>query len=92
MWDEEGLEHLGGLTTTPGSNTTHHIGSFDSDLNSIVSSEHSCGHRWTSAQLLRAKSFCAPGCQFRELHIKTFKRLIAQFVIVIEQIKTSPLK
>lgn len=38
MWDEEGLDPLGGLTTTPGSNTTHHIGSFDSDLNSVVSS------------------------------------------------------
>lgn len=38
MWDEEGLDPLGGITTTPGSNTTHHIGSFDSDLNSVVSS------------------------------------------------------
>lgn len=38
MWDEEGLEPLGGTATTPSSNTTHHIGSFDSDLNSIVSS------------------------------------------------------
>ncbi|XP_068585320.1 serine-rich coiled-coil domain-containing protein 2-like isoform X2 [Cebidichthys violaceus] len=46
MWDEEGLEPLGGATTTTASintinttnsnnNTTHHIGSFDSDLNSI---------------------------------------------------------
>ncbi|XP_054454829.1 serine-rich coiled-coil domain-containing protein 2 [Anoplopoma fimbria] len=39
MWDEEGLEPLGGATTasihTSNSNTTHHIGSFDSDLNSI---------------------------------------------------------
>lgn len=38
MWDEEGLEPLRGTaTTTTNSNTTHHIGSFDSDLNSIVS-------------------------------------------------------
>lgn len=40
MWDEEGLEPLGGVATTTSihtsSNTTHHIGSFDSDLNSIV--------------------------------------------------------
>ncbi|XP_054898739.1 serine-rich coiled-coil domain-containing protein 2 [Poeciliopsis prolifica] len=39
MWDEEGLEPLGGATTTASihtnSNTTHHIGSFDSDINSI---------------------------------------------------------
>lgn len=39
MWDEEGLEPLGGAVTTnsinTNSNTTHHIGSFDSDLNSI---------------------------------------------------------
>ncbi|XP_051272915.1 serine-rich coiled-coil domain-containing protein 2 isoform X3 [Dicentrarchus labrax] len=39
MWDEEGLEPLGGAATTvsinTNSNTTHHIGSFDSDLNSI---------------------------------------------------------
>uniref|UniRef100_A0A096MAE1 Coiled-coil serine-rich protein 2b n=1 Tax=Poecilia formosa TaxID=48698 RepID=A0A096MAE1_POEFO len=39
MWDEEGLEPLGGVTTTASihtnSNTTHHIGSFDSDINSI---------------------------------------------------------
>ncbi|XP_063338504.1 serine-rich coiled-coil domain-containing protein 2-like isoform X3 [Pelmatolapia mariae] len=39
MWDEEGLEPLGGAATTASihtsSNTTHHIGSFDSDLNSI---------------------------------------------------------
>ncbi|XP_072229805.1 serine-rich coiled-coil domain-containing protein 2 [Leuresthes tenuis] len=39
MWDEEGLEPLGGVTTSASihtnSNTTHHIGSFDSDLNSI---------------------------------------------------------
>ncbi|XP_040923109.1 serine-rich coiled-coil domain-containing protein 2-like isoform X2 [Toxotes jaculatrix] len=37
MWDEEGLEPLGGVVTTASinSNTTHHIGSFDSDLNSI---------------------------------------------------------
>ncbi|XP_044035753.1 serine-rich coiled-coil domain-containing protein 2 isoform X3 [Siniperca chuatsi] len=39
MWDEEGLEPLGGATMTASintnSNTTHHIGSFDSDLNSI---------------------------------------------------------
>eukprot|EP00066_Takifugu_rubripes_P023116 XP_011612382.1 PREDICTED: serine-rich coiled-coil domain-containing protein 2-like [Takifugu rubripes] len=35
MWDEEGLDPLGGLTTTPGSNTTHPIGSFDSDLNTV---------------------------------------------------------
>lgn len=38
MWDEEGLDPLGGLATAPGSNTTHPIGSFDSDLNSVVSS------------------------------------------------------
>lgn len=41
MWDEEGLEPLGGAATTASinsnGNTTHHIGSFDSDLNSIVS-------------------------------------------------------
>lgn len=41
MWDEEGLEPLGDAATTASihtnSNTTHHIGSFDSDLNSIVS-------------------------------------------------------
>lgn len=41
MWDEEGLEPLGGAVTTnsinTNSNTTHHIGSFDSDLNSLVS-------------------------------------------------------
>ncbi|XP_039991647.1 serine-rich coiled-coil domain-containing protein 2-like isoform X2 [Xiphias gladius] len=36
LWDEEGLEPLGGaVTTASNSNTTHHIGSFDSDLNSI---------------------------------------------------------
>ncbi|XP_071317803.1 serine-rich coiled-coil domain-containing protein 2 isoform X2 [Trachinotus anak] len=39
MWDEEGLEPLGGDVTTASintnGNTTHHIGSFDSDLNSI---------------------------------------------------------
>ncbi|XP_059180133.1 serine-rich coiled-coil domain-containing protein 2-like isoform X2 [Centropristis striata] len=38
MWDEEGLEPLGGAATASintNSNTTHHIGSFDSDLNSI---------------------------------------------------------
>lgn len=35
MWDEEGLEPLRGNATTTNSNTTHHIGSFDSDLNSI---------------------------------------------------------
>ncbi|KAM9336254.1 uncharacterized protein ABDE67_019309 [Symphorus nematophorus] len=39
MWDEEGLEPLGGAATTASistnNNTTHHIGSFDSDLNSI---------------------------------------------------------
>ncbi|XP_075999684.1 uncharacterized protein LOC142992990 isoform X2 [Genypterus blacodes] len=39
MWDEEGLEPLGGATTTVSINTnstnTHHIGSFDSDLNSV---------------------------------------------------------
>ncbi|MED6257244.1 hypothetical protein ATANTOWER_016168 [Ataeniobius toweri] len=39
MWDEEGLEPLGGAATTASihtnSNTTHHIGSFDSDINSI---------------------------------------------------------
>ncbi|XP_047464977.1 serine-rich coiled-coil domain-containing protein 2-like [Mugil cephalus] len=39
MWDEEGLEPLGGAATTASihtdGNTTHHIGSFDSDLNSI---------------------------------------------------------
>ncbi|XP_041830082.1 serine-rich coiled-coil domain-containing protein 2-like isoform X2 [Melanotaenia boesemani] len=39
MWDEEGLETLGGVATTTSihtnSNTTHHIGSFDSDINSI---------------------------------------------------------
>ncbi|KAM4524664.1 serine-rich coiled-coil domain-containing protein 2-like isoform 2-T3 [Odontesthes bonariensis] len=39
MWDEEGLEPLGGVTTSASihtnSNTTHHIGSFDSDINSI---------------------------------------------------------
>lgn len=43
MWDEEGLEPLGGAATTASihtnSNTTHHIGSFDSDLNSIVRPE-----------------------------------------------------
>lgn len=41
MWDEEGLEPLGGAATTASinsnGNTTHHIGSFDSNLNSIVS-------------------------------------------------------
>ncbi|KAF0025935.1 hypothetical protein F2P81_022816 [Scophthalmus maximus] len=41
MWDEEGLEPLGGAVTTASinttnSSTTHHIGSFDSDVNSIV--------------------------------------------------------
>nr|XP_046232761.1 serine-rich coiled-coil domain-containing protein 2-like isoform X2 [Scatophagus argus] len=41
MWDEEGLEPLGGaamtasINTNTNSNSTHHIGSFDSDLNSI---------------------------------------------------------
>ncbi|KAM7370341.1 hypothetical protein PAMP_009897 [Pampus punctatissimus] len=39
MWDEEGLEPLGGADTTASihtnTDTTHHIGSFDSDLNSI---------------------------------------------------------
>ncbi|XP_042364588.1 serine-rich coiled-coil domain-containing protein 2-like isoform X3 [Plectropomus leopardus] len=40
MWDEEGLEPLGGAATTApintaNGNTAHHIGSFDSDLNSI---------------------------------------------------------
>uniref|UniRef100_A0A8D3ANY1 Serine-rich coiled-coil domain-containing protein 2-like n=1 Tax=Scophthalmus maximus TaxID=52904 RepID=A0A8D3ANY1_SCOMX len=40
MWDEEGLEPLGGAVTTASinttnSSTTHHIGSFDSDVNSI---------------------------------------------------------
>ncbi|XP_069373548.1 serine-rich coiled-coil domain-containing protein 2 isoform X2 [Paralichthys olivaceus] len=39
MWDEEGLEPLGGSVTSASintnSNTTHHIGSFDSDVNSI---------------------------------------------------------
>ncbi|XP_026207091.1 serine-rich coiled-coil domain-containing protein 2-like isoform X2 [Anabas testudineus] len=39
MWDEEGLEPLGGVATTASintnSNTSHHIGSFDSDINSI---------------------------------------------------------
>ncbi|XP_028423694.1 serine-rich coiled-coil domain-containing protein 2 isoform X2 [Perca flavescens] len=39
MWDEEGLEPLGGGPTTASihsnANTSHHIGSFDSDLNSI---------------------------------------------------------
>ncbi|XP_037836784.1 serine-rich coiled-coil domain-containing protein 2 isoform X1 [Kryptolebias marmoratus] len=39
MWDEEGLEPLGGAATTASihtnSNTTHHIRSFDSDINSI---------------------------------------------------------
>ncbi|KAM4624548.1 uncharacterized protein ACJ7VT_005403 [Polymixia lowei] len=36
MWDEEGLEPLGGAaTTTANSTTTHPIGSYDSDLNSI---------------------------------------------------------
>ncbi|KAG7214212.1 hypothetical protein INR49_023261 [Caranx melampygus] len=39
MWDEEGLEPLGGAVTSASintnGNTTHHIGSFDSDLNSI---------------------------------------------------------
>ncbi|KAM9838126.1 uncharacterized protein ACBR49_018748 [Aulostomus maculatus] len=38
MWDEEGLEPLGGAATAPSistnGNTTHCIGSFDSDLNS----------------------------------------------------------
>lgn len=38
MWDEEGLDPLGALTTTPGSNATHRIGSFGSDLNSVVCS------------------------------------------------------
>lgn len=48
MWDEEGLEPLGGPATTisinSNSNTTHHIGSFDSDLNSvdIVNNLDSC--------------------------------------------------
>lgn len=43
LWDEEGLEPLGGPTTNTtattsihtNNDTTHHIGSFDSDLNSI---------------------------------------------------------
>ncbi|XP_060883471.1 serine-rich coiled-coil domain-containing protein 2-like isoform X3 [Labrus mixtus] len=39
MWDEEGLEPLGVAITSASinthSSTTHHIGSFDSDLNSI---------------------------------------------------------
>uniref|UniRef100_A0A672G486 Coiled-coil serine-rich protein 2b n=1 Tax=Salarias fasciatus TaxID=181472 RepID=A0A672G486_SALFA len=43
LWDEEGLEPLGGATNTTATtasihtnnDTTHHIGSFDSDLNSI---------------------------------------------------------
>ncbi|XP_035853175.1 serine-rich coiled-coil domain-containing protein 2-like [Sander lucioperca] len=39
LWDEEGLEPLGGgatnASTHSNANTTHHIGSFDSDLNSI---------------------------------------------------------
>ncbi|XP_068161306.1 serine-rich coiled-coil domain-containing protein 2 [Antennarius striatus] len=39
MWDEEGLEPLGGAATTTSintsSNTTHHIGSFASDISSI---------------------------------------------------------
>ncbi|XP_029384098.1 serine-rich coiled-coil domain-containing protein 2-like isoform X2 [Echeneis naucrates] len=39
MWDEEGLEPLGDTVTSTSintnGNTTHHIGSFDSDLNSI---------------------------------------------------------
>ncbi|XP_067343881.1 serine-rich coiled-coil domain-containing protein 2-like isoform X3 [Channa argus] len=39
MWDEEGLEPLGSAaipaSINTNSNTTHHIGSFDSDLNSI---------------------------------------------------------
>lgn len=41
MWDEEGLEPLRGTATnttiTTNNNTTRHLGSFDSDLNSIVS-------------------------------------------------------
>lgn len=49
MWDEEGLEPLGGAVTTASihtnSNTTHHIGSFDSDLNSIVSDELKDGQK-----------------------------------------------
>lgn len=43
MWDEEGLEPLGGTARTLSSNTTHHMGSFDSDLNSIVSKQTSAG-------------------------------------------------
>ncbi|XP_053269293.1 serine-rich coiled-coil domain-containing protein 2 isoform X2 [Pleuronectes platessa] len=37
MWDEEGLEPLGGAVTTASINcsSTHHIGSFDSEANSI---------------------------------------------------------
>ncbi|XP_026170920.1 serine-rich coiled-coil domain-containing protein 2 isoform X2 [Mastacembelus armatus] len=39
MWDEEGLEPLGGAAMSASintkSNTSHHIGSFDSDVNSI---------------------------------------------------------
>lgn len=45
MWDEEGLEPLGGTARTLSSNTTHHMGSFDSDLNSIVSKQTSAGRQ-----------------------------------------------
>lgn len=43
MWDEEGLEPLGGLALadTPGSNAARCLGSFDSDLNSVVRAEQS---------------------------------------------------
>lgn len=51
MWDEEGLDPLGGLTMTPGSNTTHHIGSFDSDLNSVVSCHVTTNSRGPSGSI-----------------------------------------
>ncbi|XP_038132365.1 serine-rich coiled-coil domain-containing protein 2-like isoform X2 [Cyprinodon tularosa] len=37
MWDEEGLEPLGGSATTASlhTNTTQHVGSFDSDIDSV---------------------------------------------------------
>ncbi|KAF1373464.1 hypothetical protein PFLUV_G00239120 [Perca fluviatilis] len=47
MWDEEGLEPLGGGATTASihsnANTSHHIGSFDSDLNRLRPPEQSSG-------------------------------------------------
>lgn len=65
MWDEEGLEHLGGLAGTPGSNTTHRIGSFDSDLNSVVSSGQSRDHQ-------EDRSFGSTRWRFMESHNSTF--------------------